>query len=1562
MRRAVSQSEREFYSGLRQAPNQAAFKGNGSYRNNRHVPRTSSLLSLGNDNIPSSIAEVRRQRPRQSLSAGNLASVVTHDSGVLTGRERSFFERGDFPDQIPTRENGDAMYYSPERTSMNSLKGGNVQDSMLSLFPDDDSGFNSTLRSRSRSGLYLSDDLSNSSPRMNRSRSMSRIHLNASQELDPGLTSSLRARPFEFSLRHLKDNLDDSENRRVVLVHKLKEAQETLELQNDRLNRIEGTAKTNSVLVDDLKYKEKGYRDKLDQLDRSEDEKSLLRSENTRLRDEMQNSIYKPYLHTTDRIDKLDFALRSLQAQHQVAETENYKRSNLLEQTTSALTLLENENQKLKKDKDQLRHEILVAKEAMEMAREKFSPIEDENKHMKYELERVKEEKERLFHKAENAASKLNELKDLTETMKDENEKLAASWKSLSEEKQKLAREIDHNQENHREARSRVTSLASERDRLFNEKMEMTSRIQQLMIDKEQVEKAWRLLTEKKDNTKKTKIALEEQIVEQEEELGRVRKGVKRKDEERRTLEEALHESKNSYDDLYKELSNIRAYYERSLEQISVLENNKQLAMQQLELAEHEKERLRVDNDRLREILDGKSRDLKHEREQLEEAVLDLKVIQTVAQLQGDVRQLRQEKSKAEDKIQELEIKLEKANESVMETTSVKQGEIDMLKATCDHLSAGATKKETELQNMTDKLQHFETQNERLREELHSYKNECEQLSDQVEDIKKLKDENRRMLQEKAENEQVIKLLETQKDVLSKSDATKKKKADSSMEKLKDIDKLTDKIDQYRSDNEHLRNRINELEKVRDNLISQKEELLANSELIYKKPQLEELEAKIDELRDANKQLREINEQVNEKAEALQQENVTLKDAVGGDGSVVPRVELERLSRERERLQSDLDHLRQEHENLEERHQRFIIQYGHEGSETQKDKNAMEALKREKDALEKTVALINAQMLLVEGGKTRLDDVVDDLQTEIISLRQQLEEAEKKLEEFAKKEKESKSSEPFRVQSSPGPSNLPVFPSMRKRHQPEVENLQEEINILNQQLDESKYEQDKQRRLVQTLKVDLDEERNKKPTQIREFEKLKNSLSSVGKESLDDVGTELRDMRGELHKLMGVIESKDHAIETLENQLRSSKEEIKMKGQAMVDLQTLVTDLEKKNDGLHQSVEGVRSSVEERLLSPRHASPSPPRKSRSPSARASRIPRKVDDMSRDQGDDSSQISRRSRSEDRGREIVRRLKPADSFFKRESRSMTRSSTESDKSEGIEVVPGQYGSKFISKQVKRSQSEKGSDRLQNLISKYRGYNETGGPPERKIKPLSLTSSSKMGLVTKGRSFGPAAPKSEKEVSGEDVECSESRVQQSHIPLTSSCTSDAYIQSSSPHFLANDSTCKDKNESSPPLPKSSPPLQENSSESANAAKKFEAKVNGVEMMDAGIQPDWAQEEDQAEDEEGDEDGEEEEEEDEHSGEEWDNEQKDIDALIDSCYRTHLAFLKKLKKRGYRGPKGGTRKFLKCKPGENIKSTNEKTLKEPERGKSDRKEKASLKPISQSSHDDTTKQHSTR
>lgn len=50
---------------------------------------------------------------------------------------------------------------------------------------------------------------------------------------------------------------DESESRRNTLMHKLKEAQTTLDLQNERLGKIESAAKENNALVEDLKFKER---------------------------------------------------------------------------------------------------------------------------------------------------------------------------------------------------------------------------------------------------------------------------------------------------------------------------------------------------------------------------------------------------------------------------------------------------------------------------------------------------------------------------------------------------------------------------------------------------------------------------------------------------------------------------------------------------------------------------------------------------------------------------------------------------------------------------------------------------------------------------------------------------------------------------------------------------------------------------------------------------------------------------------------------------------------------------------------------------------------------------------------------------------------------------------------------------------------------------------------------------------------------------------------------------------------------------------------------------------
>lgn len=598
-------------------------------------------------------------------------------------------------------------------------------------------------------------------------------------------------------------------------------------------------------------------------------------------------------------------------------------------------------------------------------------------------------------------------------------------------------------------------------------------------------------------------------------------------------------------------------------------------------------------------MADGKSKDMRREREEFDE---------TLQALKNELRELRHENSHYHNKNQELETKLRKANEDIRSSTMATQEELDTWKDTCDRLTASVHKKESEIQALMDRCEELEAIGAKVKTENRALKEECETLSEQQEDVIKLKAENRKLIQETAENEQMIKLLETQKEVLTKS-------SENSLAKLHDIDQLTGKVEQLRNENEHFRDRVLELEKVRDNLISQKEELLASTELIYKKPRLEDLENKVEELQQANKQLRDMNESMNNQFENLEQENIELKEAVGGDGSLVPKVEMERVEEEKENLHRELDRMIRENQGLQERHEQYVSDYGPDGQIVQEEKDKVRKLEREKEGLEKQVALINGSLLLVEGSKKRLDEVVEDLQHEIVHLRKELEEAEKQI---------------IMLESEKA--------MIRPVGSAEMEQLQSEIDNLRDVLSKTQADKLKQERIIKGLKEELDDEKSKGPQVIRE--------------SLEDVGTDLNDMRGELHKLMGVIETKDQAIETLEGQLKHSKVEIENREKAMNQLQNLMSHVDEKR------------SLE-------NGSPSPGKT------------------------DEGKIPEPQRSSSTG-------------------------------------PG----------------DKGGDRLQSLISKYRSHSESPFP-ERKIKPLSLSPSSKMGLVTRGRSFGPAAPKSSDEI---------------------------------------------------------------------------------------------------------------------------------------------------------------------------------------------------------------------
>ncbi|XP_069138762.1 interaptin-like isoform X6 [Argopecten irradians] len=1279
------------------------------------------------------------------------------------------------------------------------------QDSKITVFPDNDSGFSSMKRSfNSGDDMALTPRLG-SGP-MVRSQSMNRLNGSfMSQDLSP-LNSSHYNPNLDRSLQCMSNSLEDSENRRCVLMHKLKEAQDTLELQSERLGKIENSAKGNTILVEDLKFKEMEYRKKIKMLEEAEQDKDVLKMENIRLRQEMQ-----------DRIDKLDFALRSLQAQHMVAETDNQKRINLLDQSTKALTMLEAENQKLQQDKETLSREVGVSKESMRLAKERFEPMEEENKNLRMEVLRLKEENADLTRKLAELTGQLSELRALTNSMKEENEKLASSWKSIADEKQTLAKKLDNHKVKATDMQAKASSAIVEKDRLFQEKMDLNNKFQQLLVNKEQLDRA--------------NSVMQEQINDLQDEVDKVKKTAKKKDNEKNALDEALQEMKQVNQEISSDLASVKAYYERALEQISVLENSKKLSSQQQDFAKQEKDRLRMEVERLSKrvlsmeyynkmlihdvMADGKSKDMRREREEFDE---------TLQALKNELRELRHENSHYHNKNQELETKLRKANEDIRSSTMATQEELDTWKDTCDRLTASVHKKESEIQALMDRCEELEAIGAKVKTENRALKEECETLSEQQEDVIKLKAENRKLIQETAENEQMIKLLETQKEVLTKS-------SENSLAKLHDIDQLTGKVEQLRNENEHFRDRVLELEKVRDNLISQKEGLLASTELIYKKPRLEDLENKVEELQQANKQLRDMNESMNNQFENLEQipithtvlsplslapvmhmhcdENIELKEAVGGDGSLVPKVEMERVEEEKENLHRELDRMIRENQGLQERHEQYVSDYGPDGQIVQEEKDKVRKLEREKEGLEKQVALINGSLLLVEGSKKRLDEVVEDLQHEIVHLRKELEEAEKQ----------------------------PVGSA-------EMEQLQSEIDNLRDVLSKTQADKLKQERIIKGLKEELDDEKSKGPQVIRE--------------SLEDVGTDLNDMRGELHKLMGVIETKDQAIETLEGQLKHSKVEIENREKAMNQLQNLMSHVDEKR------------SLE-------NGSPSPGRKSRSPN-RSSKIPRKTDEGKIPDGERTP------------RSPKLRFNSPDSFTK-----LLSTSDKDAKDSGISVTPGQYGTQFLGTKPQRSSStgpgDKGGDRLQSLISKYRSHSESPFP-ERKIKPLSLSPSSKMGLVTRGRSFGPAAPKSSDEVS-RSPDSTKNVASSPGIGFATSPTLPSFTveppqghEPVSPSNSVSVSTDLDQSE------------HKDQGQSLKKKKKRRDRQSEGDVDDLLPEGDMPIDEDDLDT----------------------QEQDDINALIKNCYRSHLLFLVTLRRQ--RGASGQVR------PGGKIRTTHPKSL----------------------------------
>ncbi|XP_055891681.1 paramyosin-like isoform X3 [Biomphalaria glabrata] len=754
------------------------------------------------------------------------------------------------------------------------------------------------------------------------SRSQSMSTLNKSMNGDVymnGMSVGSGLTITDKSMQDLHNTLEDSENRRNVLIHKLKEAQSTLELQNERLNKIESSAKENSLLVEDLKMKERAYRKKIHLLEAGQEEKQRLKMDNLRLREEMQA-----------RISTLDNQLKQLKTQHNSSESENDKRAHLLNHTTTILSLLEEENAKLHQDKEKLLSEFTLTKEALNMTKANYSGLEIEHNNLKNECIRFKEDNTALARKVQEMAGQMLELRSLLQAVRDENERITSTWRTTAEDKVQVAKQVEGYKDMISDLKSRLATTSTDRDRLFQEKLEMNSKIQQMVLDKEQLMRA--------------KLNLEDQVNNPYPYNSSLKFSDYRQDLDKHELTKELAAVKKVCDELTTELSSVKLYYERSLEQVSALEKSRLILQSQLDIGDQEKLRLQLEIDRLNQLQRERNLDEKNGRDFQEEQIF---------QLRNEIKNTRFEKSELEAKILELEAKLMKAHEGLREETVFQTTELDMWKNTCERVTSSLANKESELQNITDRVHQLEDIVLDLRKKLRDEKDKNEILSTKFDDSERLKSENKRLLQEKSENEQVIKLLETQKSVLTKA-------SEDGLSRNRQVENLKEQVNQLRNENEMLRKNKAELEKQKE-----KDPLMVRSNIV------EDADIRIEEVQKANKELRQKNEDLMLKLDAVNQENARIRQALN-------ETESDSLRNENMKLRKEIESLKKENQVLNSQHQ---------DGDVIKDSPDVTKLRKEKDAMQKQVALLQGQMNLVEGSKKRAEDQVSRLNAELNEMR-----------------------------------------------------------------------------------------------------------------------------------------------------------------------------------------------------------------------------------------------------------------------------------------------------------------------------------------------------------------------------------------------------------------------------------------------------------------------------------------------------------------------------------------------------------------------------------------------
>nr|XP_039253098.1 girdin-like isoform X1 [Styela clava] len=935
------------------------------------------------------------------------------------------------------------------------------------------------------------------SPSKSRTPSPVRKFLRDSYSPTPAPTTPPRI--LEIERDNLQDALGDSESRRNVLLRKLAETQRTMEIQND-------TVKKGEVELRETKAASKLLQQVQEELETKV--KYLEKERNSHLNRQLHDAEEKETLRR--EADNFHHEMKRLECQLDLMDTDKEERQRELNHAREEIRNMQENNHTLLENKSALCDELSTLKEHLSVAKQRIELLEKEKNHAQDDVSNLRESQQAIINRNTELSNRLNTAEDSVIQLRNKLDETEISLQTCK-----------HDSETYKEKCAKQGYKLAELQTTYRDVQSDMDRSNRYITE---LERTLQSVKDGNQQLKENKITLEDNLTTLHAELAKCRLEYSRTTEEKNRYCDELELVKKGQRDLTNSLAEVRHQLSSREEELSQCQVKHKIDSQRLGLLETQN----IQGERERDELASRLITLQESHENLK--------IQTEQNSQHSSQQLRElkaERDRLETKYKESEARSERLNLELAATVEHDQSQLDHWRETCTKLTSLMEQRDQDQREISAKLRNIEDVAERLESENKSLENQVSIMQELQHEIAEIKAENKRLVQEIKENQQMIAVLEMERDVLTKS-PTKSGNDDflgAEVKKLQSQLKIAvDKLTSVNSFKE-------KLAKEEDNIRIQAEEA---SEFDLKRAQ------------EKNKLLADQLGQVKKEADTLQNLLEARTDT--------HEREIKKMEREKERLESRIRSLEDEAKVL-----RSSLTSSARSPTQSADvldlrnlRVEVSRLKTELEDKEKSYLVTKGQLVVAQNAKKTAED-------RVVIMSSQLEIMEKST----------------KTSSSRFSDNLENVQRELETKKARLEGVEAECTILKSRIEELSEVRAKHENLIKNLRQQL---KNLKEKAVR---------GDIDGNQSDDneriALIELASARHDLQRALEDIASRDHQLSELrrnlvsaqrqEQKARKERDELKGKTIIMESMTDSNTDLRKDMDRLRKE----KSALEKQL-------------------------------------------------------------------------------------------------------------------------------------------------------------------------------------------------------------------------------------------------------------------------------------------------------------------------------------------------------------------------------------------